>query len=218
MSALSSKKHLKIVKKLYYEKLYTMKEIAENFGVSVDAVVYFMRHNKLPRRSLKESNKVAFDKKPLSFKLKKNLSLSEKELKAVGTVLYWGEGYKKVGRNTSVDFANSDAEMVSVFMSFLRKICGVDESRLRVLVYCYANQNISGLVDFWSELTQIQKAQFTKPYVRKDFRKEKINKMPHGLVHIRYADKKLLDTIVAWIEEYKKTHCVGGRAVKYSRL
>jgi hypothetical protein len=43
--------------------------------------------------------------------------------------------------------------------------------------------------------------QFTKPYVRKDFDKKKEGKKRHGLVHIRYADKKLLDLIRIWINE-----------------
>ena len=30
-----------------------------------------------------------------------------------------------------------------------------------------------------------------------------IRTMPYGLVHIRYADKKLLTVIKKWIEEYK---------------
>jgi len=40
--------------------------------------------------------------------------------------------------------------------------------------------------------------QFTKPYVRKDYKIEKIDKMPYGLVHIRYADKKLYLQIEKW--------------------
>ena len=41
-----------------------------------------------------------------------------------------------------VDFANSDKDMIIMFMQFLRKVCGVDEKRLRVYSYFYSNQNI----------------------------------------------------------------------------
>ena len=37
-----------------------------------------------------------------------------------------------------------------------------------------------------------------------DSQVDKIGKMPYGLVHIRYADKKLLNLLRQWIEETKK--------------
>jgi len=46
--------------------------------------------------------------------------------------------------------------------------------------------------------------QFTKPYVRTDFQESKVDKMPHGMIHIRYADKKLLYLIKELIKKYSK--------------
>ena len=62
--------------------------------------------------------------------------------------------------------------MINVFVKFLREIYRVDEKRFRILLYCYSDQNVLELVDFWSKLTKIPKKQFTKPYIRKDFRKD----------------------------------------------
>ncbi len=85
---------LKKVKELYYRDKLSMKEIADNFGVSIDSVVYFMRKHGLKRRNFSEINKLRFNKKEPSFK--KNLlnTASQKELRAIGSMLYWGEGYK----------------------------------------------------------------------------------------------------------------------------
>lgn len=124
-------------------------------------------------------------------------------MKSMGVTLYWGEGYK-AGQAHGIDFANSDIKMIQVFLKFLREICGVDEKRLRIYLYCYSNQNPPGLVRFWSKVTGVPKDQFTKPYIRKDFRLEKKDKMPYGLIHIRYSDKKLFLLIKKWIEEYKE--------------
>ena len=179
-----------------------MREIGKRLGVSIDAVTYFMRKNELKRRSFSEINKIIFTRKPLSFK-KKVFSKLNKELMAIGIMLYWGEGAKGgiVGRNNVVDLANSDPKMVKVFLSFLRKIYSVDEKKFRCLLYCYSNQNPKKLMKFWSDLTEIPLSQFTKPYVRKDFRLEG-RKMIHGLIHIRYADKKLLIEIENMIDYY----------------
>lgn len=115
-------------------------------------------------------------------------------------MLYWGEGSKWQGEKI-VDFANSDTDMIKVFLRFLREVCVVNEEKLRVYLYCYANQNQESLISYWSEVTKISKKQFSKPYVRKDYDSNKKGKMKYGLVHIRYADKKLLNLIRTWIKE-----------------
>ena len=91
--------------------------------------------------------------------------------------------------------------MVKVFLKFLRRVCRIDEKRLRVFMYCYGDQNIENLLKYWHNVTGILLNQFTKPYIRKDFQKDS-RKMQYGLVHIRYADKKLLMQINKWIKEY----------------
>lgn len=193
---------IKDVKELYYQKLLPMEKIAKILDVSIDALVYFMRKYNLKRRSVSENEKIKFNRKPLSFRISKN-NKAHKEIGAIGAMLYWGEGAKtgKLGKNNSVDFANSDPRMIKVFLVFLRKFCNIDESRLRCFLYCYSNQNTKKLIRFWSTATKIPLSQFTKPYVKEDSKKS-ARKMEYGLVHIRYNDKKLLIEIESMIESY----------------
>jgi len=197
----STKKILKQVKELYYRDKLSVQDVANKLGVSIGAVFYCMRKNRLPRRKANESNSIKFERCELSFRLKKINSEKLRTLKAVGTMLYWGEGYK--AGTSMVDFANSDKDMIRLFLKFLRIVCGVDEKRLRVYSYFYSNQDKDKNILYWSKLTKIPKSQFTKPYIRKDFREDKKDKMSYGLIHIRYSDKKLLNLIKSWIEEYK---------------
>lgn len=201
MVAINSKK-LNLVRRLYYKEGYSMREVAEELNVSIDAVVYFMRRHNLKRRTLKEESVVRFRKKLLSYSIREKLTREQEKLKMVGIALYWGEGYK-TEKSSGVDLANSDVSMVLVFLRFLREICGIDEKRLRVLLYCYSNQDTKKLLEFWSKKTLIPIEQFTKPYIRKDFNSSMLDKMPYGMVHIRYSDKKLLLVIKEWIEEAK---------------
>jgi hypothetical protein len=179
-----------------------MKEVAKELSVSLDAVVYFMRKHNLVRRTLSEDSIIRFANKLPSFVLTKKLTKRQEVLKVIGVTLYWGEGYK-TEKSNGIDLANSDVFIVTKFLSFLREVCGIHESRLRVLLYCHENQNQETLIDFWSKKTKIPKSQFTKPYVRKIKEYGTIRTMPYGLVHIRYADKKLLLVVKKWIEEYK---------------
>lgn len=201
MVAIDNKK-LNLVKQLYYKDGHSMREIGEKLDVSIDAIVYFMRRHNLKRRTLKEESVVRFKNKPLSYSLKEKLTTEQERLKMVGIALYWGEGYK-TEKSSGIDLANSDVAMVLVFLRFLREICVVEEKRLRVLLYCYSNQDSQKLVKFWSKSTKIPTKQFTKPYVRKDFNNAMLDKMPYGMVHIRYSDKKLLAVVKNWIEDTK---------------
>ncbi len=199
-----SKDYIKDIKDFYYNKGYSAREIAEEINVSLDVVYKFMRRHGLKRRTFHESNFIRFEKQEKSFFIKNNLTQKEKQLKIAGIMLYWAEGGKSNPKNRSwtVDMANSNSEMISLFLKFLRNICGVDEKRLRCLLYCYADQDIEGIKKYWSGITKIPLKQFSKPYVRKDFLTEKSGKMKYGLVHVRYSDKKLLLQIEKWIKEY----------------
>ncbi len=137
------------IKRLYYKSGLGMREISEAFNVSIGAVVYFMRRNRLKRRSFAEINKIRFDKKKPSFE-KNNFKWQRERI----------TGYR----------------------------------------------HIKELTNFWSKLTKIPIKQFTKPYIREDFKKEGIRKMNYGLIHIRYADKKLLISIKDLISFYKKKY------------
>lgn len=204
MSSISPKK-IHVVKKLYKKGL-SVREIALELDVSVDAVTYFMRYHNLPRRTVHESNKLAFNKKTPTFSVKTSSS-RVRELRAMGAMLYWGEGFKgnENSKITTVDFANSDPSMILMFLEFVRSVYKVEEKKFRVLLYCYADQDINFLIHYWTGITAIPSSQFSKPYVRKDFRKDG-RKMKYGLIHVRYNDKKFLLEIKNLIDSYKRKY------------
>ncbi len=194
-------RELKKIHNFYYIKEMSAPEIANKFKVSLDAVYYFMRRHNLTRRNYSDQNKIRFKKKSPSFSAKTKLSANEKELVIAGAMLYWGEGSQSDNADI-VDLANSKPEIISIFLKFLRTIYNINETKLRAYLYCYSNQNPKKLINFWEKLTKIPKRQFTKPYIRKDFKPEKSGKMKHGLLHVRYYDKKLLNTIRETIKKY----------------
>lgn len=190
------------IKKLYFERGLSSHEIAKKIGKTTWQVISLMKKHNLNLRTSAETQKLQFMKKPTSFHEITNLSPKEILLHQAGLMIYWAEGAKTY--SSTVDFANSDERMILIFIRMLRTIYRVDEKRLRVLVYCYANQNSLELIKYWSKKLIIPVSQFIKPYVRQDFNPNKTYKMPHGLVHVRYNDKKLfmkiweeIDTIAA---------------------
>jgi hypothetical protein len=185
-----------------YDKGFSAREIAEKSHYSINEVYYFFRKHKIACRKPAENNYLQFQRKKSTFQVKKILSKSDLMLKTAGIMLYWGEGSKWDGEKI-VDFSNSDSDMIKLFLKFLRRICGVDENKLRCYLYCYANQKPRLLIKWWSKVTRVPEDKFTKPYIRKEFNSAKSGKMSKGLIHIRYNDKKLLMLIKKWISDYK---------------
>lgn len=192
---------LEYLKTLYYVEKRSTPEISEITGYSISSLHSFMNRHDLARRSTTEQNRIKFDRKEPSFILKQNLSHGEEMLKMAGVMLYWAEGFKSKSAQ-GVDFANSDPAMAITFLRFLRDICGINESKLRVFLYCYGNQDVPSLINFWKDITGVPEEQFTKPHIRRDFDVAKSGKMPNGLVHIRYGDKRLLFILKEWIAKY----------------
>jgi predicted DNA-binding protein YlxM (UPF0122 family) len=190
---------LNFVRNLYLDKKLSIREISEYMNVSADAVESFVRRHKIPKRSYSAAQQAKFFNKPLTFKKQKLNTGYLKELAMIGTSLYWAEGFKGDETNKTVDFANSDPLMIQIFLNFLRSVYKPDEKKMRVYLYCYSDQNVTQLIGFWSKVTKISKAQFLKPYIRTDFKVDG-RKMKHGMIHVRYHDKKLLLDIKSMIQ------------------
>jgi len=190
------------LRKLYCDKHLSSGEIAGKFGVTNHRVIKKMKKYNIPRRTASESNNIKYMKQPPSYNFKKNLTGEEKLLYNSAVMLYWAEGAKggRDGKRQTVDFTNSDDRMVCLFLKALREVFRINELKLRVYLYCYANQDALKLTEHWSNLLNVSKDKFTMPYVRKNFNPNKIHRMPYGLVHIRYYDKKLFMQIMRGID------------------
>ena len=115
-------------------------------------------------------------------------------------MLYWGEGSKK---GNTVAFANSDPLMIRMYMRFLRDICGVDKERIRAVIHYYDDHSSQELLCYWSRVTRIPAAQFYKPFLHAGTRGTYRKKSQYGTISVQYSDKKLLQTINTWINEYQ---------------
>lgn len=186
------------LRKLYWDGRRSVPEIAKSAGMNPQALYELMRKHKISRRSRSESNYVTNKDKP-QFQLRRDLTPEQERLRIAGLMLYWAEGAK---RYHTVDFANSDPEMIQLFLRFLREVCGVAESRLRALLYVYEGQDAEEIRRYWSRLTQISEVQFIKSYISK-FRIDRARQrvLPCGVFHVRYNDKRLLQQIFSWIQE-----------------
>ena len=86
---------------------------------------------------------------------------------------------------------------------FLRKICNVDESRLRILIHYHADQNEENLILFWSRLTKIDRSQFYVSTLHKGSLRGSTKRLKFGTISLRYSDSLLLQDILKSIDKIK---------------
>ncbi|MGB3922045.1 MAG: hypothetical protein WBL19_02050 [Minisyncoccia bacterium] len=127
-------------------------------------------------------------------------SLTIRELKLVGAMIYWGEG-RKAG-NWTVSLANSDPLIIKVMMRFFREVCKVPEEKFRGHIHTFENATISKTERYWSEISGIQRKQFYKTYTKPSKGGlQKRQTLPYGTLDIYVNDTKLFLTIKGWIEK-----------------
>ena len=122
------------------------------------------------------------------------MKLTARELSFIGAALYLGEGtkertLKRGGKIFAVEFTNKDPRAVRVFLRFLRKIIGADETRIKAELFLYPDLDEDNLKVFWSKATEIPINRFQKTIFLKQ--KTSIFKAnPLGTLKIRYSHKE----------------------------
>ena len=136
-------------------------------------------------------------------------ALSKRDLLLVGTALYWGEGttreltrgYQRVG------FSNSNPDMVSIFMRYIREILKVDEAHLYAEVYIHPNITKEDVEEFWFKITKIPRDRisiFTVVSSSSTFKRPK-NFLPHGTANIRIYKRRAFYAIKGFIDGINKS-------------
>lgn len=111
----------------------------------------------------------------------------------IGLIIWWTEGTKsyrdKRWKNSwlyHVDVTNTNPDIIRLFLAFLRKDIGIDESRLKLQLQIHEGDNQKLLESYWSNVTHIPKLRFTKTIIRP--KGNKIGKSK-GTCKVRYCDK-----------------------------
>ncbi|MFA5744981.1 MAG: hypothetical protein WC887_02090 [Candidatus Paceibacterota bacterium] len=146
---------------------------------------------------------------------KKSLpALDKKDLALVGAVLYWAEGYKRLkiknGKERmghTISFVNSDAEMITVFVHFLREILGIPAEKIRLSMRLYAHINEDEARTYWIRVTSLPHKNFFKTtYLVSGASKGKrpYNRLPWGTLQVEVCDTAKFHYLIGMIEGVKK--------------
>lgn len=120
-----------------------------------------------------------------------------------GVVAYWSEGAKSDGR---LRFANSDPEMVSLFISWARRYLDLDLGRFIIALHLHSGQDELERREFWSQVTGLPLDQFRKTYIKPEGTGHRKNVLYNGTASMRVTKSTdLLHRVAGWIEAVKAT-------------
>ena len=142
--------------------------------------------------------------------MKEIMRIDLEELKIIGVVLYWAEGYKRAitrnGRELThhgVALSNSDPRLICLFLRFLREVCGVQDEKIHAEVRIFEHMSEKQVLAFWQKTTSIPKQNFGKTYYgisKSSLGKKPFNRLPYGTISIRVNNTNLFHKIMGWIQ------------------
>jgi transcriptional regulator with XRE-family HTH domain len=125
-------------------------------------------------------------------------------LHVTGCMLYWAEGWKD--RN-SLQFSNSDPEMVALFVEFLRSCLGVRDEHIRLACYLYADHvdRQREIERFWLDATGLPGSSLRRSIVNvysKYSARKRMNMLPYGTCRVVVNRTRVVQSIYGAIQEY----------------
>ncbi|KOT53427.1 MULTISPECIES: class III extradiol ring-cleavage dioxygenase family protein [Streptomyces] len=116
-------------------------------------------------------------------------ALTERELFLIGIGLYWSEGSKSKPHRTdeSVTFINSDPDMITVYLAWLR-LLAVEPGRLHFRVLIHESADVPAAERHWADLVGVDVSDFGKTTLKKHNPKtvrKNVGENYHGCLVIR---------------------------------
>lgn len=139
---------------------------------------------------LKRIYEEAKEEARLEFKL-----LQYNPLFIAGLMLYWGEGDKRTHYQTRL--VNTDAEMIRLFVFFLTRACRIPEDKIRASVTIYPDLNPSLCIEYWSNVSGINRKSFTKCVTILGRHKER--KLTYGMCNVIISSTYFKTKILEWL-------------------
>jgi hypothetical protein len=198
----------------------SVKTIAARLGVSISSVSVWTRDVELTpdqREALRRANPINWRQHPWNETQRqqaceKRLAAQEHgraaarrsdRLHQLGCMLYWAEGSK---RRNQVVFTNSDADMMSLFLRFLRGCYGVADERMRLSFGCYLNNGLSlnDIEQWWLSRLGLSESCLRTSAVNRPSRAShfKRNTLPYGTARLVVHSTFVIQSIYGAIQEY----------------
>lgn len=136
--------------------------------------------------------------------------ISKKDLKFIGTALYWAEG--NIKNRNRLQFSNSNSLMIKVIMRFFREICNILNDKIGARIHIYPGINYKKALNFWSQIIKLPKSNFYLPQIQVSHAskgKRSRDTLPYGTLHLTVCNTELACRVKGWIQGISKKFNAG---------
>lgn len=198
------------------EQGFSIRDIAEKLGVSRGSVSVWVRDISLTDDQIAvlkanqshfaaqatgaQANKKKFRELREVYQAQGRTKAKEmRPLHMLGCALYWAEGAKR----KNIYFANSDPNMITIFVRFLREELLVKDSEIVIYIHCHTSipHEMKMLEYYWINLLGLTSANLRKTYTKKGS-EIKRSILEHGVCGVGVYRVDLVQHIFGAIQEY----------------
>ena len=127
----------------------------------------------------------------------------------VGLSLYWAEGYKQGAYGSkwkSIDFANSDSEMIEIMVLFFTKFLEIKRSDIKIQIMLHEPKDTEKAINYWQKITKVPRNNFitTSHSISSASSNKQNRKLEHGTIHLRINNVESFFRLIGWIDGLKK--------------
>ena len=122
-------------------------------------------------------------------------SLRYDPLFVAGMALYWQQGSK--GVRGQVRFSSSDPQLITFFMAFLERCCGMPKVKVKAAVFAHPGLDGPSAARFWALGTGIPFSQFNKPMTVPG--KHDARQLTYGTCTLTVSNTYLKEKMLEWL-------------------
>ncbi|MEJ0053756.1 MAG: hypothetical protein WDN10_03480 [bacterium] len=112
-----------------------------------------------------------------------------------GLMLYWGEGDKTT--KSQVRLANTDPELIRLFVVFLKNVCNIPEEKVWVSILTYPDIDDEANRRYWSQASGVPLDKFLKSILIQG--RHKTKRLGHGVCSIFVSSTYLKVKMIEWL-------------------
>jgi hypothetical protein len=124
-------------------------------------------------------------------------------LHLAGCMLYWAEGAKS---RHELLFVNSDADMLVIFIKFLRESMNIPDEKLKLRINCYLNNGLTQyeIEQYWLDILAVPREQLRQTIINDQPKssQQKGRKLRYGVCVIAVSNVRFIQHIYGAIQEY----------------
>ena len=113
-----------------------------------------------------------------------------------GLMLYWGEGDKAT--KGCVRLANTDPELIKLFVFFLKKVCNIPEKKIRISILTYPDIDDAANRTYWSDVSGVPLQRFLKSILIQG--RHKTKRLGHGVCSVYVSSTYFKVKMLEWLK------------------